>query len=78
MMNHKTPIRVIKHGRRQSDSRLAEPPANESKNLRQNAREVAGNVAAWVREFKTQRPADPRQAFANLFVDAPSSLKSLT
>ena len=76
-MGHKTSIRIIKRGRREGES-LTGALTRDGKNVRQSAREVAGNVAAWVREFEERRPADPRKAFANLFVDAPSSLKSLT
>jgi hypothetical protein len=78
-MNHKAPIRIIKRGQRQGENRVAETGAPEDvSNLRHGAREVAGNITAWVKEFKGRRPADPRQAFAKLFAETSPTLDPLT
>lgn len=73
MMSHKTSIRIVKHGGRQGESSLTGTPHQDANALHRGAREVAGNVSDWVREFRERRPADPRKAFARLFVESPSS-----
>jgi hypothetical protein len=77
-MNHKASIRIIKRGQRQCENRVAETGAPDGSNLRHGAREVAGNITAWVKEFKGRRPVDPRRAFAKLFVETSPSLDPLT
>ena len=77
-MNHKAPIRIIKRGQRQGEKRVSETRAEDASNLRQGAREVAGNITAWVKEFKGRRPADPRRAFEKLFVETSPSLDPAT
>ena len=77
-MNQKTSIRVVKRGQRRSETRPTEPSAEAGHNLRRSARDAADSVASWVREFKERRPADPRKAFARLFVESSPSLKSLS
>ena len=76
-MSNKPPIRIIKHGQRQSAQGSTETREQGANDVRQNAREMSGNVAAWVKEFKERRPIDPRQAFARLFAEPASSLQRL-
>ena len=71
-------VKVIKSAERNNPPVAAKAPATSGEGLKQTTREVAGQVAAWVKEFR-QRPAtDPRRAFASLFSDAASPLKSLS
>ena len=67
-MNPNKKIRIIKREDKGSRSKVAETAASSRENLRQTTREVTGQVTAWVREAQQRRPADPRRAFASLFV----------
>ncbi|MBV9958363.1 MAG: hypothetical protein JO360_08080 [Acidobacteria bacterium] len=67
-LNMKKAIKIIKKEERANVSATAKSAAPESLSLRQTTREVAGNVASWVKEFQQRRRPDPRQSFTNLFV----------
>lgn len=66
-MNTNKKIRVIKREQQSGGRKAAETTAPNSENLRHTTREVAGQVAAWVKEIQERRPVDPRRAFARLF-----------
>jgi hypothetical protein len=70
----KKAIKIIKKGQRAEATGTAKSAAPDSHSLRQTTREVAGNVAAWVKEFQQRRRPDPRQSFTNLFVQSSASL----
>ena len=68
-MNPKKNIRIVKKGQREIvKTATAKSETSNSQSLRQTTREVAGNVAAWVKEFQQRSTHDPRRAFASLFV----------
>lgn len=62
-------IRIIKGADRSRQSAEATNPAATAEVTRPSAREAAGNVAAWVKEFRQRRRPDPRRAFASLFAE---------
>ncbi len=72
-MNHKTNIRVIKSAQRKNQAETAKPAKPASQSLRDATREIAGNVASWVKDFQGRRRPDPRRSFANLFVEPAST-----
>jgi hypothetical protein len=74
-MKQNRPIRIIK---RNNQSVAAETPAPKVEEQRSSAREAAGNVASWVKEFRQRRRPDPRRAFASLFGEQATPLNSLT
>jgi hypothetical protein len=69
-------IKVIKREQRENKGGTAKTEAGDGQSLRHATREVAGNVAAWVREFQQRRTPNPRRAFASLFIEPASSLNS--
>ena len=71
----KNSIKIVKKEQRDAlKPATAKTEAESGQSLRQATREVAGNVAAWVREFKERStPKDARRAFASLFAE-PASL----
>jgi hypothetical protein len=69
----KKAIKIIKKEQRAAAPATAKSAAPESHSLRQTTREVAGNVAAWVKEFQQRRRPDPRQSFTNLFAQPAAS-----
>jgi len=73
-MNPNKKIRIIKREDKGSRSKVAETAASSRENLRQATREVTGQVTAWVREVQQRPSADPRRAFASLFVKQPLPL----
>jgi hypothetical protein len=75
-MNPKNNIRVIKSAQRKNQAEMAKTEKPGSQSLRDATREIAGNVAAWVKDFQGRRRPDPRRSFANLFIDPASNLKS--
>ena len=77
-MDHKKAIRVIKSGQRQIIDGAAKAEGTERQSLRNATREVAGNVSAWVKEFQQRRQPNPRRAFASLFIEPASPLKSMS
>ena len=81
MKNNRT-IRIIKGADRSRQSaeatNQAASPAPAVEAARPAAREVAGNVAAWVKEFRQRRRPDPRSAFASLFAEQATPLGSLS
>jgi hypothetical protein len=68
-MNQKQTIRIIKSGQREVPAGTAKTAAPASPKLRETTREIAGNVANWVKDFQQRRRPDPRRSFASLFVE---------
>jgi hypothetical protein len=71
-------IRIVKGAQRGNQSGEAKTAVTESANARPTTREVAGNVASWVKEFRQRRRPEPRRAFASLFAEPASPLNSLS
>ncbi|HEX8919913.1 MAG TPA: hypothetical protein VF766_00455 [Pyrinomonadaceae bacterium] len=74
-------IRIIKGAAQRNSatqSGVAENPETGSKSLKPTTREAAGNVAAWVKEFRQRRRPDARRAFASLFAEPATPLNSLS
>jgi vacuolar-type H+-ATPase subunit H len=71
-------IRIIKGTERSSQASVAQNHETASKSLKPTTREVAGNVANWVNEFRQRRRPDARRAFASLFAEPTSPLSSLS
>ena len=66
-------IRIVKKIERGNQSGDAKSAVAESAGLRPTTREVAGNVASWVKEFRQRRRPEPRRAFASLFGEPASA-----
>jgi hypothetical protein len=62
-------IRIVKGAARGQQSGDNKSPVAESTSVRPTTREVAGNVASWVKEFRQRRRPEPRRAFASLFAE---------
>jgi hypothetical protein len=61
-------IRIIKGAERGSQpGGVVVSPEQKNENRKPATRDVSLNVAAWVKEFRQRRHADPRRAFASLF-----------
>jgi hypothetical protein len=71
-MNPTKAIRIIKRDRRDGQGEVVERSALNNTGLRQTTKDAAGHVAAWVKEFQQRRKADPKRAFASLFVESAS------
>lgn len=71
-------IRIVKATQRGNQAGEAKSPATETANVRPTTREVASNVASWVKEFRQRRRPEPRRAFASLFAEPASPLNSLS
>ena len=71
-------IRIVKGTQRSNQAGETKSPAPESTSVRQTTREVAGNVASWVKEFRQRRRPEPRRAFASLFAEPTSPLNSIS
>ena len=71
-------IRIVKGTQRGAQAGEAKSPAQESAGARPTTREVAGNVASWVKEFRQRRSPEPRRAFASLFAEPAAPLNSLS
>ena len=72
-------IRIIKGAERSNNqSGVLESPETTSKSLKPAAREAAGNVASWVKEFRQRRRPDARRAFASLFAEPATPLNSIS
>jgi hypothetical protein len=71
-------IRIVKRKHSDTQAGEAKSPVTESANSRPTTREVAGNVASWVKEFRQRRRPEPRRAFASLFAEPASPLNSLS
>lgn len=72
-------IRIIKGAERSNNQfGTVESPETTSKSLKPVAREAAGNVASWVKEFRQRRRPDARRAFASLFADSSTPLNTLS
>ena len=72
-------IRIVKGTERNnSQASGAESPETASKSSKPTTREAAGNVAAWVKEFRQRRRPDARRAFASLFGEPAKPLNSLS
>ena len=71
-------IRIVKATAKGNQSGDAKSPVAESTSLRPTTREVAGNVASWVKEFRQRRRPDARRAFASLFAEPATPLNSLS
>jgi hypothetical protein len=68
-------IRIVKGAGKSNQASTAESVSTaENKSVRPAAREVAGNVASWVKEFRQRRRPEPRRAFASLFAEPANSL----
>ena len=68
-MNPTKKIRIIKSAQRAVAGSATQTQAHNGGQLRHPNRETASRVGAWVKEFKQRRVADPRRAFASLFVE---------
>lgn len=66
-------IRIVKRTEQGNQAVEAKSPVQESTSVRQTTREVAGNVASWVKEFRQRRRPEPRRAFASLFAEPATS-----
>lgn len=78
MKTHRT-IRIIKGAERSTNQPGGvESSETTSKSLKPAAREAAGNVASWVKEFRQRRRPDARRAFASLFAEPATPLNSLS
>lgn len=71
-------IRIVKGTQRGNQPGADKSPVTESASTRPTTREVAGNVASWVKEFRQRRRPEPRRAFASLFREPASPLNSLS
>jgi hypothetical protein len=71
-------IRVVKGAERGSQTNVAKTSATASAASKPTTREVAGNVAAWVKEFRQRRHPDARRAFASLFGEPAAPLNSVS
>jgi hypothetical protein len=74
-MSSKNKIRIIKRALTAGEPEVAAARPQKSVSVQQSTRKV---VATWVREFKQRRVTDPRQAFASLFGESASPLRSLS
>ena len=72
-------IRIITGAARSANQPgVLESPETTGKSLKPAAREAAGNVASWVKEFRQRRRPDARRAFASLFAEPATPLNSLS
>jgi hypothetical protein len=72
-------IRIVKGAERSNTQQsAAASPETASKSSKPTPREAAGNVAAWVKEFRQRRRPDARRAFASLFAEPATPLNSLS
>lgn len=78
MMKTNRTIRIVKRRQNGDAASEAKSPSTESAKARPTTREVTGNVASWVKEFRQRRRPDPRRAFASLFAEPASPLNSLS
>jgi hypothetical protein len=73
-MNPNKNIKVIKSAQRVGASGVAEGHVQDGEQARHFNRDVASRVGSWVKEFKQRRSADPKRAFASLFVEPTPAL----
>jgi hypothetical protein len=66
-------IRIVKATERNNQAGDAKSVVAENAGTRPTTREVAGNVASWVKEFRQRRRPDARRAFASLFAEPAAS-----
>lgn len=70
-MQTKTPIKVIKRNERNRQETPVETAASVKKSAQETARDMVSTVSTWVSEFQQKRRTETKQAFKNLFPDAP-------
>jgi hypothetical protein len=71
-------IRIIKGAERGGQSIATTPTATNAEAPKQTPRDMAANVATWVKEFRQRRTPDPRRAFAGLFAEPATPLNSIS
>lgn len=71
-------IRIVKATERSNQADQAKSAVAGSASTRPTTREVAGNVASWVKEFRQRSRPDARRAFASLFGEPAAPLNSLS
>lgn len=71
-------IRIVKAKERSHQAGDAKSVVAEKASTRPTTREVAGNVASWVKEFRQRSRPDARRAFASLFGEPAAPLNSLS
>jgi hypothetical protein len=74
-MNSRQTVKIIKSTQRVSKT---QGPRKPQPSVRKNDRDIASNVAEWIREFQQNRHTESGRTFASLFAEPMSPLEHLS